>query len=298
MLLPSIQGADILQDLMRGVRLVKAAKTSVPGVQTYTLLQTEVPERKLEGGGGIETVGSEFVPGGDRPINRHVESEPCEENEVDELAAKTLGTRHPPEVFPVPADGKKEGFRQKLRLAALVEGDCSGLSMCVVPWDVAWLRLLTFRDLKALRVAIRMTGKNLFVSGAGGPLLLWGCRLRRVVTACGAYLCVQHPWGAFGQPRNLRDPRDLPEGVRTLAAESRGRDRSIRLGGLCPPVAKPPAPWPPPKPHRRRVEPGGAEAEPSAPLDLALGRRGRWRRDGPACSLDGGFPDKSLLFTC
>ncbi|CAI9173815.1 unnamed protein product [Rangifer tarandus platyrhynchus] len=127
MLLPSIQGADILQDLMRGVRLVKAAKTSVPGVQTYTLLQTEVPERKLEGGGGIETVGSEFVPGGDRPINRHVESEPCEENEVDELAAKTLGTRHPPEVFPVPADGKKEGFRQKLRLAALVEGDCSAL---------------------------------------------------------------------------------------------------------------------------------------------------------------------------
>ncbi|CAN0501409.1 unnamed protein product [Rangifer tarandus platyrhynchus] len=42
--------------------------------RTYTLLQTEVPERKLEGGGGIETVGSEFVPGGDRPINRHVES--------------------------------------------------------------------------------------------------------------------------------------------------------------------------------------------------------------------------------
>ena len=30
----------------------------------------------------------------------------------------------------------------------------------------------------------------------------------------------------------------------------------------------------------------------------ALGRRGRWRRDGPACSLDDGLPNKSLLFTC
>lgn len=30
----------------------------------------------------------------------------------------------------------------------------------------------------------------------------------------------------------------------------------------------------------------------------ALGRQGRWRRGGPACSLDGGLPDKSLLFTC
>lgn len=56
---------------------------------------------------------------------------------MDELAAGTLGTRHPPEVFPVPADGKKDGFRQKLRLAALAEGDCPGLSTCVVPWDVA-----------------------------------------------------------------------------------------------------------------------------------------------------------------
>lgn len=63
-----------------------------------------------------------------------------------------------------------------------------------------------------------MLQKNLFVSGAGGPLLLWGCRLRRVVTACGAYLCVQHPWGAFGQPRNLRDPQDLPEGVRSASS--------------------------------------------------------------------------------
>lgn len=45
-------------------------------------------------------------------------SKPCE---VDELATETLGTRHPPEGFPVPADGK-DGFRQKLRLAALGPG--------------------------------------------------------------------------------------------------------------------------------------------------------------------------------
>lgn len=29
-----------------------------------------------------------------------------------------------------------------------------------------------------------------------------------------------------------------------------------------------------------------------------LGRWGSWRRDGPASSLDGGFPDESLLSTC
>lgn len=38
---------------------------------------------------------------------------------MDELASEALGTRHPPEGFPVPADGKKDRFRQKLRLAAL-----------------------------------------------------------------------------------------------------------------------------------------------------------------------------------
>lgn len=63
-----------------------------------------------------------------------------------------------------------------------------------------------------------MLQKSLFVSGAGGPLLLWGCRLRRVVTARGAYLCVQYPWGAFGQPQNLRDSQDLPEGVRSASS--------------------------------------------------------------------------------
>lgn len=56
---------------------------------------------------------------------------------MDELAAETVGTRHPSEGFPVPADRKKDGFRQKLRLAALADGGRPGLSMCVVPWDVA-----------------------------------------------------------------------------------------------------------------------------------------------------------------
>lgn len=37
------------------------------------LLRAEVLERELEGGGGIETVGSESGPRGDRPINRCVE---------------------------------------------------------------------------------------------------------------------------------------------------------------------------------------------------------------------------------
>ena len=41
---------------------------------------------------------------------------------MDELATEKLGTRHPPEGFPVPADGKKDGFRQKPRLAALGPG--------------------------------------------------------------------------------------------------------------------------------------------------------------------------------
>ena len=49
-------------------------------------------------------------------------------------------------------------------------------------------------------------------------MLLWGCRLRRVITACGAYLCLQHAWGAFGQTRSLRDPQDLPEGVRAASS--------------------------------------------------------------------------------
>lgn len=59
--------------------------------------------------------GKALTPGS--PLSR-----PCEENEVDELATEKLGTRHPPEGFPVPADGKKDGFRQKPRLAALGPG--------------------------------------------------------------------------------------------------------------------------------------------------------------------------------
>lgn len=80
----------------------------------------------------------------------------------------------------------------------------------------------------------------------------------------------------------------------TLAAESRSGDSSVRLGGLCPSAAKPPAPWPPPKPHGRHVGSGGAETEPCAPLDQPSRLGGGEPGTGEAGPLEKGWTSMLL----
>lgn len=54
-------------------------RKSVSGLQVCSWctasapLQTEVPQRELEGGDGIKTAGSESGPRGGRPVNRRIE---------------------------------------------------------------------------------------------------------------------------------------------------------------------------------------------------------------------------------
>ena len=78
------------------------------------------------------------------------------------------------------------------------------------------------------------------------------------------------------------------------AAESRRGDISVRLGGLCPPAAKPLASSPPPKPHGRRVGSGGAETEPCAALDRPSRLGGGDPGAGEVGPLEKGWTSKLL----
>lgn len=50
------------------------------------------------------------------------------------------------------------------------------------------------------------------MSGVVGPLLLRACRLRMCGHSPQSTSVCPEPLGAFGQPRNLRDPQDLRRG--------------------------------------------------------------------------------------